>query len=186
MFQRSFVLQLPIRRARQAAQPWSGRVGIMVIHNPSPDPTSSIAASGSRLRCQYLCAFCITLSSGDPASGYNAEATQRIRMMDARNGQPTVNSPQHPVPQHATVLTAPRQCTMPEPHHLEPKRAQRGAVHEEPQINRRSTLQVDPTWPAAHSDFARLGVASVELLYRRPTRLEQVRAPKRLLSCAVR
>jgi hypothetical protein len=46
------------------------------------------------------------------ASGDDAEAAQRIRMMDARNGQPAVSNPQHPVPEYATVLAAPRQCAI--------------------------------------------------------------------------
>ena len=49
------------------------------------------------------------------ASGDDAEAAQGIEVMDASSGQPAVNNPQHPVPQHPTVLAAPRQGAMPEP-----------------------------------------------------------------------
>src|SRR6516162_5079331 len=63
------------------------------------------------------------------ASGDNAEAAQRVGMMDARRGQPAVNKPQHPVPQHPAVLAAPRQGAMPEPDHLESKPRERRTVH---------------------------------------------------------
>ena len=63
------------------------------------------------------------------ASGDNAEAAQRIRMMDVRSGQPAVSNPEHPVPEYAAVLAAPRQCAMPEPDQLEPKLDERKAVH---------------------------------------------------------
>src|SRR5215469_1802089 len=67
----------------------------------------------------------------DPAlaSGDNAKAAQRVRMMDARRGQPAVSNPQHPAPQHTAVLAAPRQRALPETDHLEPKQTERRAVH---------------------------------------------------------
>jgi len=69
------------------------------------------------------------------ASGDNAKAAQRIWMMNVRDGQPAVSNPQHPVPQHAAILAAPRQRAMPEADQLEPKHIQRREVHRDPVIS---------------------------------------------------
>src|SRR6267378_4442891 len=63
------------------------------------------------------------------ASGNDAKPAQRIRMTDASRGQPAVDKPPHPVPEHATGLTPSRQRTMPEPADLEPKSVERRLVH---------------------------------------------------------
>ena len=62
------------------------------------------------------------------ALGDDAHAMQGIGMTDRRQWQPTVDEAPHAIPQYATVLTAPRQCAMPEPAHLEPKDPQRVLV----------------------------------------------------------
>src|SRR2546426_2345008 len=59
------------------------------------------------------------------ASGDDAKPPQRIGMTDAGRRQPAVDEPPHPVPQHAAVLAAARQCAMPEPPDLEPKPMER-------------------------------------------------------------
>ena len=63
------------------------------------------------------------------ASGDNAEATQRIWVMDLRSGQPVVSNAPHPVPQHPAVLAAPRQRAMPGANHMEAEHAERRIVH---------------------------------------------------------
>jgi hypothetical protein len=63
------------------------------------------------------------------ASGDNAEATQRVRMMNARSRQPAVSNPPHPVPGHTGVLATPQQGAPPEPDRLEPKQVECRAVH---------------------------------------------------------
>ena len=63
------------------------------------------------------------------ASGENAEAVQRIGMMNAGYRQPASNQPAHTVPLEAGILAAPRQRAILEPAHLEPKQAERWAVH---------------------------------------------------------
>ena len=69
------------------------------------------------------------------ASGDDAEAAQGIRVVGAGNRQPAVNNPPHPVPQHAAALAAPRQRTMPEADHLEPKQAERWNVHGDSEVS---------------------------------------------------
>src|SRR6266404_135441 len=55
------------------------------------------------------------------ALGKDAHATQRIGMTDGRQRQPAVDEALHAIPKDAAVLAAPRQRTVPEPSHLEPK-----------------------------------------------------------------
>jgi hypothetical protein len=90
-------------------------VGIMIAHNP-------LHGSG---RADFPHP---ALALGD-----DAHATQGIGMTDGRWRQPAGDEAPHAVPKDATVLTAPRQRTMPEPPHLESKdsRAHRstGCVH---------------------------------------------------------
>jgi hypothetical protein len=57
------------------------------------------------------------------ALGEDAHAAQRIGMTDGRHRQPTSDEAPHTIPEYATVLATPRQRTMPEPSHLESKRA---------------------------------------------------------------
>src|SRR5215469_550958 len=92
-------------------------VGIMVAHNPL-DRSGRAAFPHPAL-----------------ASGDNAEAAQRVWMMYARSGQPAVNNPQHPVPQHTAVLAASRQGAPPEPDRLEPKQVERPPVHGDPVVS---------------------------------------------------
>ena len=53
-------------------------------------------------------------------------------MTDARRRQSAVDEPPHPVPEHAAVLAATRQCAMPEAPDLEPKPMERRLVHGHP------------------------------------------------------
>ena len=77
------------RQALQRRPPQRVRVGIMVALNP-------LNRSGRA-----------GLPHPALASGDDAEAAQRVRMMDARSGQPAVSNPPHPVPECAAVLAAP-------------------------------------------------------------------------------
>ena len=63
------------------------------------------------------------------ASGDDAEAPERIRMTDARSGQPAANQSQHSVPPHSAILAATRERTIPESSDSEPKQGERRAVH---------------------------------------------------------
>src|SRR6266481_4829606 len=56
------------------------------------------------------------------ALGDNAHASQGIRMTDGRQRQPASDEAPHTVPEDASVLTTPRQRTMPEPSHSESKK----------------------------------------------------------------
>ena len=49
------------------------------------------------------------------ASGDNAQALQRIGMIDTQRRQPEVDESAHSVPIHAAVLAAPRQRAVSEP-----------------------------------------------------------------------
>ena len=105
--------------------------GLTTARSPSPPPGITTTGSGllsvggtlTRRNDSYpRCTRSGRAGLPHPAlaSGDNAEAAQRGRMMDVRRGQPAVNKPQRPVPQHPAVLAAPRQGAMPEPDHLEP------------------------------------------------------------------
>jgi hypothetical protein len=48
------------------------------------------------------------------ASGDDAQAPQRIGMIDTQRRQPAVDEPPHSVPVHAIVLAPPRQRTVPD------------------------------------------------------------------------
>jgi hypothetical protein len=63
------------------------------------------------------------------ALGEDAQAAQGIGMTDARQRQPAGDEAPHAIPEDAAVLAAPRQRTVPEPPHLEPKKSQRRVVH---------------------------------------------------------
>src|SRR6266446_5887045 len=91
----------------------------------------SIPASAARRRAMYQTSVrdiapCPTLHRSGragfphpaPASGSDAKAVQRIRMIDVQRGQPAVNEPPHSVPLHPAILAALRQRPMPEPAHL--------------------------------------------------------------------
>jgi hypothetical protein len=62
-------------------------------------------------------------------SGTNAEALQRIGMIDAQWRKPAVNEAPHTVPAHTAVLATSRQRAMPEPAHLRPEQKERRHVH---------------------------------------------------------
>ena len=63
------------------------------------------------------------------ALGDDAHAAERIGMADGRHRQPAGKETPHAGPKDAAILAAPRQRTIPEMAHLEPKEKQRRSVH---------------------------------------------------------
>src|SRR3989454_10324948 len=86
-------------------------VGIMVAHNP-------LHRSG---RAGF--------PHPAPASGDDAKSPQGIGVADVSGRQVAVNESPHPIPEDPALLASPRQRTMPEPAHLEPKHVECRAVH---------------------------------------------------------
>jgi len=63
------------------------------------------------------------------ASSENALLPNRKGRTEKGWGRPVVNKPPHSLPQDVILMTAPRECVVAEPTHLEPRHGQCWAVH---------------------------------------------------------